>query len=88
MKRKYVISVVGVVILACLVSGMVGCAGGQGGGMSGERGIVDMMTKTPENASKDQNLVSGWADLNRRPPEPHIASRKGGGRLPPFREEL
>ena len=31
---------------------------------------------------------SGWPDLNRRPPEPHIASIKGGGRLPPFWCEL
>ncbi len=27
---------------------------------------------------------SGRPDLNRRPPEPHIARRKGGDRLPPF----
>jgi len=29
-------------------------------------------------------LWSGWSDLNRRPPEPHVALRKGRGPLPPL----
>ena len=31
-----------------------------------------------------KDLWSGRPDLNRRPPEPHVARVKGGGRLPPF----
>ena len=28
--------------------------------------------------------MSGWPDSNRRPPEPHLATIKGGKPLPPF----
>jgi len=51
MKHKYIISVVGVVILVCLVAGTMGCTAGQGGGMGRERGVADMMMKTPQNAT-------------------------------------
>jgi len=51
MKHKYIISVLGVVMPVCLVAGTVGCAADQGGGMDRERGVADMMMKTPENAA-------------------------------------
>jgi len=76
MKHKHVISVVAVVILACLVSGTVGCAAGQERGVSREWGVTDMMKKTPENAAhltfvnvKElrgdndlEHLYEGWRD--------------------------
>ena len=52
--------------------------------LSANGGPGENVGKYVNIVDKNWGLESGWSDLNRRPPEPHIASRKGGDRLPPF----